>query len=1176
MGNVSSSLDEHPTLYVRNSNRFHVTEIAVSNSAHDPYITFPITQNGITAVPNTLDLLEFIQDPNVQTINTNKFLLKLTKDKKLKLKFKFNIGETDGNKADVRGLTFINVASEKELARILTVEFNDDPNLHKHPNVTLIGNYESDGMIKLEKEWTWEWLPPHNTDEIHRGWRNHCCFAEYDANDNNFTLLASFTFWVADIPRMLSHRASKSSESVDGIPFFSGTSSLLPSSQSTPWSFRSVRPSSPDNVYLPVPGMSSYTSGTASSVSSGGRRSSDDLMYQHEPEDGPLFRATLTAYEKKTGSLKHHIKRVLKAASGSQEMLLECHKTEDIFLSTLKAAAAAHPQAFQPVLDSYLEEASKKIATSKLNLANQMSVLLIEPLRKLYENDIKVADSKKKEFEDESRDYYQFLSKYLSLKVDSAKEKKKLESDTKYQSKRKTFELKRFDYYAFMQDLHGGRKDQEILYHLTNFAEKQFAFFQQTALNIQSLKPGLDKLAVDVDEATKEIHLMRKEREERRRTLETRTTTVNPFTSENFGDIDSNIGNSSNTSDNTSDNAENTAASPVGSPNIPQNKFKGIRDLEQHDSESASNAGRKKEGFLFATSRVTHHGTVDPISKTSWHKYWCVLAGGQLCEYSNWKKQFATHNEPINLRFATVREARGTERRFCFEVVTPQYRRIYQATSAEDMSSWMTVISNAIESLLNGTSSCRNLDQVMTQDSNGTGAGKLFAKKPIQRRGTLPSLSDRRKVDMKKGQISSVSEEASKNNKLEVNENEKPVKILESVKGADVSNLSCADCGARKTEWCSINLGIILCIECSGIHRSLGTHISKIRSLTLDTNSYTPDLINLIKSIGNARSNAIWEATLEQRQTGQQNGTLAIPPPKIEEPPPVPPKNDDATTPVTDSDWEDLINMISPSNRGSSLSPSPSPSPTPSLTSMPAPPVKKYKGMTKPNSSDSRDTKQKFITAKYVDRAFVDFSLVDDDKSATDILFDAVKSNDLSLAMQAIALKADVNAARRFEVADDHGLKTPLLLALLHIDPAKVTNDEGKLLFPMAELLLQNGAYVENVLFDNLEDMLGVTTTTPTVRNSPKSVGAWAAEIVSDMKKSGKTVFDVVQASGNNAAIRYLTPKVLARGTPPNVGASSSVTTTSTGGLVGGAVVEKKHSSNLGRSLSITVKNVIS
>jgi len=130
------------------------------------------------------------------------------------------------------------------------------------------------------------------------------------------------------------------------------------------------------------------------------------------------------------------------------------------------------------------------------------------------------------------------------------------------------------------------------------------------------------------------------------------------------------------------------------------------------------------------------------------------------------------------------------------------------------MSSWITVISNAIESLLNGTSSCRNLDQVMTQDSNDTGAGQLFTKKQIiQRRGTLPSLSDRRKTDMKKGLV---SEEISSNNqsdcRQEVSESEKSARVLESIKGADASNAYCADCGARKTEWCSINLVIVLCI----------------------------------------------------------------------------------------------------------------------------------------------------------------------------------------------------------------------------------------------------------------------------------------------------------------------------------------------------------------------------
>lgn len=61
-----------------------------------------------------------------------------------------------------------------------------------------------------------------------------------------------------------------------------------------------------------------------------------------------------------------------------------------------------------------------------------------------------------------------------------------------------------------------------------------------------------------------------------------------------------------------------------------------------------------------------------------------------------------------------------------------------------------------------------------------------------------------------------------------------------------------------------VSLLITGCIECSGIHRSLGTHISKIRSLTLDSTSYTPDIVELLKSIGNARSNAIWDARFEK------------------------------------------------------------------------------------------------------------------------------------------------------------------------------------------------------------------------------------------------------------------------------------------------------------------------
>ncbi|KAF0697678.1 Aste57867_11649 [Aphanomyces stellatus] len=75
------------------------------------------------------------------------------------------------------------------------------------------------------------------------------------------------------------------------------------------------------------------------------------------------------------------------------------------------------------------------------------------------------------------------------------------------------------------------------------------------------------------------------------------------------------------------------------------------------------------------------------------------------------------------------------------------------------------------------------------------------------------------------------------------------------------ANPACADCGNAPADWISINVGVFLCIECSGIHRSLGVHVSKVRSLVLDKWDMT--LVELLETqLGNAVANGIWEAAI--------------------------------------------------------------------------------------------------------------------------------------------------------------------------------------------------------------------------------------------------------------------------------------------------------------------------
>ncbi|KAI1504379.1 hypothetical protein F5X99DRAFT_38024 [Biscogniauxia marginata] len=1031
MGIVSSRPDDGAAIYLRDQNRLSISSLTITSPRKRNSIivtpnSFPATRVTATRISGDAGPVEFVQD--IEPSPTPTFLLKLSNEDELVFNFTFILRQDEeGTNADthLHGLTYVHGSSIREVENLVTREFHADPNLHKNANVELVGEYTTGGSPSVSFEWSWKWKPPKMTEDRGGGWKNVCSFVEYDQRAHCLHPLATFSFWVANtsIPSLPNSPTPVFQLAVPPKIRVASTHSM---------ESRIVEqdePSSPLNLQhdtlAPLP-VSAQTTRDSVKLDIACPRPGEDMTVG---DDGPVFRATIKALEQKTGNMRTQMKKVLKKAEQAYTAQIEANEAYMTFMEALREASATNANAVQPAIDHYFDKIAREILAYERQNTVNLQKIIIDPISKLYTYDIKQAESKRRDFEEESKDYYAYVSRYLGQRQDSVKTKKLADSDTKYQTKRRNFELKRFDYSSFMQDLHGGRKEQEVLSHLTKYADTQARTFLTTAQKIEGLLPQLEALSSEVHEADKEFQYQRREREEKRRVLEKSNLQYNePETVAATSSTVANNGNkdiiSTNGTQYTSDSelgrADSTGsqlkAIPTGnsvatattgaelsrspgslghaSVNSPSqsSKFKGIRDLEERDiaqlTIAEKNSSHRKEGLLWALNRPGTH--VDPLSlnKQGWHKFWVVLDQGKLSEYSNWKQKLDLHMEPIDLRMASVREARNAERRFCFEVITPHYKRVYQATSGEDMSSWILSINNALQSAVEGhglkekpastggpttTSLKRDIGSILTGKSSsvnhGSSGGYVSANSaPPSRRTT---------VGARPGTSRTPSNSY----------DESPDKLLQTLRDSDQGNCWCADCGGgSKVEWVSINLAIIVCIECSGIHRSLGTHISKIRSLTLDITSFTPDIIELLLLVGNRVSNMVWEAKLD-----------------------------------------------------------------PNL---------------KPSPQATREQRLKFITAKYVDRAFVEpiSATLSRYPTPDDTLLAAIKRNEIQQVIYALALKANPN------VLDKSRGTHAVYLALAAADPAPPSPNmtpvsrsepEARVVpFPLAEMLIQNGAEI--------------------------------------------------------------------------------------------------------------------
>ncbi|XP_059944750.1 arf-GAP with coiled-coil, ANK repeat and PH domain-containing protein 3 [Mesoplodon densirostris] len=242
---------------------------------------------------------------------------------------------------------------------------------------------------------------------------------------------------------------------------------------------------------------------------------------------------------------------------------------------------------------------------------------------------------------------------------------------------------------------------------------------------------------------------------------------------------------------------------------IQQRDFSYDEPKVEFDVDAPS--GVVMEGYLFKRASNAFK---------TWNRRWFSIQNSQLVYQKKLKDVLTVVVD--DLRLCSVKPCEDIERRFCFEVVSPTKSCMLQADSEKLRQAWVQAVQASIASAYRESpDSCysERLDRTASPSTS-----------------SIDSATDSRERSVK---------------------GESALRRVQHVAG----NGQCGDCGRPDPRWASINLGVLLCIECSGIHRSLGVHCSKVRSLTLD--SWEPELLKLMCELGNSTVNQIYEAQCE-------------------------------------------------------------------------------------------------------------------------------------------------------------------------------------------------------------------------------------------------------------------------------------------------------------------------
>ncbi|XP_021719866.1 ADP-ribosylation factor GTPase-activating protein AGD4-like [Chenopodium quinoa] len=556
-------------------------------------------------------------------------------------------------------------------------------------------------------------------------------------------------------------------------------------------------------------------------------------------EDSPMFHKQVFSMEQTTDELKDRCQKLYKGSQKLLAALSEAYEGDTSFADALESFGGQDDPLSLSIggpLISKFTSAFRELATYKDLLRLQVEHVLVDRLQQFVSADLQDAKDARRRFDKSIYAYDQARERYASLKKSTREDiVAGLEEDL--HNSKSAFERTRFSLVNSLMNVES-KKKYEFLESFSAIMDAHLKYFKLGYELLSQMEPLIHQVLTYAQQS-KEV--ANAEQDKLARRMQEFRTQVQ---------LD-NLRVTSNTEASTSvDSTRPTRPVGMGSSckdieAIMQSTTNGmVQTIKQGYllKRSSSLRANWKRRFFVLDSRGTlyYHRTKGPKPVGS-HSNQSTSVGeqnnsvfGRFRSKHNRTPSWTEDNlgcRTVDLRTSTIKiDAEDRDLRLCFRVISPSKTYTLQAETEADRMEWVNKITGVITSLLNS-----HLEQEpfvpVVENHNSCIASEAMST-PISHIRNVSNDTDKLTVGVSQ--------------------------LLQQIPG----NNQCAECSAPEPDWASLNLGILMCIECSGAHRNLGVHISKVRSITLDVKVWEPTVLELFQALGNAYCNSVWEEQL--------------------------------------------------------------------------------------------------------------------------------------------------------------------------------------------------------------------------------------------------------------------------------------------------------------------------